>query len=59
MMPSRACARASAASNSRYFCTRLSSEKIRRIASVEKMLRKTAESMAVAGIVAVPIAVSG
>ncbi len=60
MMPSRACARASAASKSRYFCTRFSSENTRRIASVEKMLRNTAESMMVAdrlaGIVADPFA---
>src|ERR1051325_3308383 len=50
MMPSRAWARARPASKSRYFWIRLSSENTRRIASVEKMSRKTAESMAVVGI---------
>src|SRR4029077_6080570 len=50
MMPSRACARARPASKSRYFWIRFSSENTRRIASVEKMSRKTAESMAVVGI---------
>src|SRR5690242_15887387 len=50
MMPSRACTVARAASISRYFWMRFSSEKTRRIASVEKMSRKIAESSAVAGM---------
>src|SRR5215469_16446279 len=50
MMPSRAWARARAASKSRYFWIRFSSENTRRIASVEKISRNTAESTAVAGI---------
>src|SRR5579883_881089 len=50
MMPRRAWARASPASKSRYFWIRLPSEKTRRIDSVEKMSRKTAESIAVVGI---------
>src|SRR5215831_4687939 len=50
MMPSRAWARARPASKSRYFWIRFSSENTRRIGSVEKMSRKTAESMAVVGI---------
>src|SRR5262245_4691939 len=50
MMPSLACARASAASKSRYFCTRFSSENTFRIASVVNMSRNTAESRIVAGI---------
>ncbi len=50
MMPSRACARASAASKSRYFWMRFSSENTRRIASVEKMSRNMAESMVVDGM---------
>src|SRR4029078_8914008 len=44
MVARLACARTSAASKSRYFCTRLSSEKTFRIASVVKMSRNTAES---------------
>src|SRR5450755_763950 len=40
MMPSRAWARASAASMSRYFWMRFSSAKMRRIGSVEKISRK-------------------
>src|SRR5690348_6851262 len=51
MMPSRACARANAASKSRYFCTRFASAKTPRIGAVEKMSRNTAESMIVAGMV--------
>ena len=43
-------ARASAASKSRYFWTRFSSEKTRRIASVEKMSRNTAESISDVGM---------
>jgi hypothetical protein len=50
MMPSRACERASAASKSRYFCTRFSSENTLRIASVEKMSRNTVESINDAGM---------
>src|SRR4249919_1222463 len=50
MMPSLACARASAASKSRYFCTRFSSENTSRIGSVVKMSRNTAESRIVEGI---------
>jgi hypothetical protein len=44
-MPSRAWARAKAASKSRYFCTLFSSENTPRMASVEKMSRNTAESI--------------
>ena len=50
MMPSFACARASPASKSRYFWMRLPSDNTCRMASVPKMSRKMAESMAVAGI---------
>ena len=50
MMPSRACARASAASKSRYFCTRFSSDHTWRIAGVVKMSRKTEESRKVDGM---------
>ena len=50
MIPSRACARASAASKSRYFCTRFSSDHTPRIAGVVKMSRNTAESRMVEGI---------
>ncbi len=50
MMPSLPCARASAASKSRYFCTRFSSENTFRIAGVVKMSRNTAESRIVEGI---------
>src|SRR5277367_2860929 len=53
MMPSRPCARAKAASKSRYFWTRLSSKNTRRIASVEKISRNTAESISDVGISAV------
>ena len=50
MMPSLACARASAASKSRYFCTRFSSDQISRIAGVVKMSRKMEESKIVEGM---------
>ena len=50
MMPSLPCARASAASKSRYFCTRFSSDHTARIAGVVKMSRNTAESRIVEGI---------
>src|SRR5262245_42211285 len=50
MIPKRACARASAASKSRYFCTRFSSENTCRMLSVVKILRNTAESRMVEGI---------
>ena len=50
MIFSRACAFASAASKSRYFCTRFSSDHTARIAGVVKMSRNTAESRIVEGI---------
>ena len=50
MMPSLACATASAASKSRYFCTRFSSDHTTRMGSVVKILRNTAESRIVEGI---------
>src|SRR4051812_45278246 len=48
MMPSRPCTTASARSNSRYLAVRFSSDQMRRMASVEKMLPKMRESMRVA-----------
>src|SRR5919202_3488572 len=51
MMPRRACTRASAASMSRYFWVRFSSDQTARIASVLKMSPKIAESMIVAGMI--------
>src|SRR5664279_5545782 len=50
MIFSLAWARANAASKSRYFCTRFSSENTLRIAGVVKMSRNTAESSRVEGI---------
>ncbi len=50
MSPSRPCTRASAASTSRYFCVRFSSDQTRRIVSVAKMFPKIAESTMVDGI---------
>ena len=50
MILSRACARASAASKSRYFCTRFSSDHTWRMAGVVKMSRNTAELRMVEGI---------
>src|SRR5438128_5435280 len=55
MIPSRAWTRASAASMSRYFCVLFSSEKTLRIAAVEKILPKIAESMIVEGISLAPM----
>src|SRR5665647_2796062 len=52
-------ARASAASKSRYFCTRFSSENTARIAGVVKMSRNTAESRRVEGITGLPGNVGG
>ncbi len=46
----RPCAFASAASKSRYFCTRFSSDQTSRMASVVKTLRKTWESKIVAAM---------
>src|SRR5450432_4123178 len=51
MIPRRACTRASAASMSRYFRVRFSSDHTARMASVRKMLPKMAESMIVEGMV--------
>src|SRR2546425_4014034 len=51
MMPSRPCTRASAASMSRYFCVRFSSDQTLRIASALKMSPKMLESMIVDGMV--------
>src|SRR6266542_152377 len=50
MMPSRPCTRASAASMSRYFCVRFSSDQTLRMGSLLKMSPKTAESMMVDGM---------
>ena len=49
--PSRPWTLASAASMSRYFCVRFSSDQTWRISSLEKMPWKMAESMMVAGMV--------
>src|SRR6185295_7543882 len=49
--PRRPCTRASAASMSRYFCVRFSSDHTWRISSLEKMPWKMAESMMVADMV--------
>ena len=49
--PRRPCTLASAASMSRYFCVRFSSDHTWRISSLEKMPWKMAESMMVAGMV--------
>ena len=46
MMPSDASARANAASQSRYFCVRNSSDQISGISALPKMLRKMRLSMA-------------
>ena len=51
MRPRRACTRASAASMSRYFCVRFSSDQTARIASVVKMPWKMLESMMLAAMV--------
>src|SRR5882672_7129103 len=52
MMPSLPCTRASAASMSRYFWVRFSSDQTRRISAVLKMSPKMAESMSVEGMAA-------
>ncbi len=48
--PSRPCTRASAASTSRYFWVRFSSDHTPRISPVEKMFPKIAESTTVDGM---------
>ena len=55
MRPSRPCTLASAASMSRYFWVRFSSDQTWRIASLLKMPWKMAESMMVDGMVGSPL----